>query len=53
MPTAVMYDTLIGGRRGEGNGRHSPNASRPRSSQRQRGRVWRGEMKAEVRMDLD
>jgi pentatricopeptide repeat protein len=36
MPTAVMYNALIGGRRGEGSGRHGPNASRPRSSRRRR-----------------
>jgi hypothetical protein len=36
MPTAVMYNALIGGRRGEGSGRHGPNASRPLSSWRQR-----------------
>jgi hypothetical protein len=28
-------------------------ASRPWPSRRQRGRVWRGEAKAKVRMDLD
>jgi hypothetical protein len=30
-----------------------PGASRPRSSRRQGGRVWRGETKAKVRTDLD
>jgi pentatricopeptide repeat protein len=35
-PTAVMYNALIGGRRGEGNGRRDPNAGRPRPSRRQR-----------------
>jgi hypothetical protein len=34
MPTAVMYNALIRGRREESNGRHDPNASRPRSSRR-------------------
>jgi hypothetical protein len=36
MPTAVRYNVLIGGRRGEGNGRHGPNTGRPRSSRRRR-----------------
>jgi pentatricopeptide repeat protein len=36
MPTAVMYNALIGGRRREGSGRHGPNASRLRSSRRRR-----------------
>jgi hypothetical protein len=31
MPTAVMCNVLIGGRRGEGNGRHDPNASKTTS----------------------
>jgi hypothetical protein len=30
----VMCNALIGGHQGEGNGRHSPNTSRPRSSRR-------------------
>jgi pentatricopeptide repeat protein len=36
-PTVVMYNALIGGRRGEGNGRHGPNAGRPWPSRRRRG----------------
>jgi hypothetical protein len=36
MPTAVMYNALIRGRREESNGRHDPNASRPRSSRRRK-----------------
>jgi pentatricopeptide repeat protein len=36
-PTAVMYNALIGGRRGEGSGRRDPNAGRPQPSRR-----WRG-----------
>jgi hypothetical protein len=36
MPTAVIYNALIRGRRGEGNGRHDPNVSRPRSSRRRK-----------------
>jgi hypothetical protein len=36
MPTAEMYNALIRGRRGEGNGRHDSNASKPRSSRRRR-----------------
>jgi pentatricopeptide repeat protein len=35
-PTAVMYNALIGGRRGEDNGRRDPNAGRPRPSRRRR-----------------
>jgi pentatricopeptide repeat protein len=36
-PTAVMYNVLIGGRRGEGNGRHGSDADKPRPSRRRRG----------------
>jgi hypothetical protein len=31
MPTAMMCNALIGGRRREGNGRHGPNASKTTS----------------------
>jgi pentatricopeptide repeat protein len=36
-PTAVMYNALSRGRRGEGNESHDPNAGRPRPSRRRRG----------------
>jgi pentatricopeptide repeat protein len=35
-PTTVMYNVLIGSRRGDGSGRRGPNAGGPRSSRRQR-----------------
>jgi pentatricopeptide repeat protein len=35
-PTTVMYNALIGSRRGDGSGRCGPNAGGPRSSRRRR-----------------
>jgi pentatricopeptide repeat protein len=52
-PTAVMYNALIGDRRGEGNGRCDPNAGRPRPSRMRRSGYGVANRKEKLRSESD